>query len=185
MQYRNHYSTPVYSDETKSYYGNVTGAPEIPEIRAATLHDYERLFHQAVDDHLKAQGVKKVKWGRITGFAIIGILLVMALTCPKKEKHVEVLTDRVTYVVDDLLGGQDAGIKLLGSFVGNTVSKPVINKSINLRNFLFFNVCTLTFRGEEYIVSVGAFGHVFTYSREALKDKVREKMDLQYLLDLF
>ena len=52
MKYRNHYCSPKYSDGDKCYYGNVEGFPQIPTIEVASIDDFERLFHQAVDDYV-------------------------------------------------------------------------------------------------------------------------------------
>lgn len=52
MRYRNDYCTPKFPDGEKTYFCDVEDAPEISMIEAATLDDFERLFHQAVDDYL-------------------------------------------------------------------------------------------------------------------------------------
>ena len=68
MKYRNYYCSPKFSDGDKSYFGNVDGVPEIPMIEAANLDDFERLFHQAVDDYIDSRGIGKKgsKLGLIT-----------------------------------------------------------------------------------------------------------------------
>lgn len=183
MKYKNYYSTPKYSDGDKTYYGNVSGVPDIPMIEAASLDDYERLFRQAVDDYLGSGSAKKAKWGWIAGVAIVGLLIIMALTCPKKEKHVEVLNDRVSFLVNDALGEQEDELKFLGLLFGNSVTRPFVSNNLSIDDYIFFNVGKFSYNGKEHTVSVGALGHVFSISRRALRDKAMENPDLKELLE--
>ena len=183
MKYKNYYSTPKYSDGDKSYYGSVSGVPEIPMITAGNLDDYERLFHQAVDDYLGTGGKNKVKPGWVIAAAICVLLAVMAMTCPKKEKHVEVLTDRFSYVLNDHLSKDDSGLEFLSILFGGAVTKPLVNNFLSLDDYFFFNVGKLSFQGEDHAVTFGAFGHVFAPSREAFKKRIEENPDLQELLE--
>ena len=77
MKYRNYYCTPRYSDKEQMYFGVVEGAPKIPTIEAETIDDFERLFHEAVDDYLERRqdAKRRAKWGIfIPLIAVVGIL---------------------------------------------------------------------------------------------------------------
>ena len=183
MKYKNYYSNPTYSASDRTYSGHVSGVPEIPTIVAGSLEDYERLFHQAVNDYLGSGGRKKVKAGWVIAAAICVLLVVMAMTCPKKEKHVEVLTDRFSYVLNDHLSKDDSGLEFLSILFGGAVTKPLVNNFLSLDDYFFFNVGKLSFQGEDHAVTFGAFGHVFAPSREAFKRRIEENPDLQELLE--
>lgn len=186
MKYKNYYSNPTYSVTDRTYSGEVTGLPDIPKIVAGSLDDYERLFHQAVDDHLNLSGKGRGKTGWVIAGLVGALLVIMAVTCPKKEKHVEVLTDRFAYVVKNQLGQYDSGLGFIGSLFGGAVTKPVVNSYLNVHNYIIFNVGTIRYKGEDNAISVGAFGHVFTLSREEWNKKVEENLDLlEFLKSLF
>lgn len=152
-------------------------------ITAGNLDDYERLFHQAVDDYLGTGGRKKVKPGWVIAGIVCVLLAIMALTCPKKEKHVDVVADRFSYVLNDHLSKDGDGLEFLGILFGGAVTKPLVNNFLSLDDYLFFNVGKLSFQGEDHAVTFGAFGHVFAPSRQAFKKRIEENPDLQELLE--
>ena len=187
MRYRNYYCTPKFSDGEKMYYGDVEGAPEIPMIEAETIDDFERLFHEAVDDYLDRRQTSKhqTRWGLIiTLLVIIGILITAVLTCPKKEQHVNVLTEKLSYLFADSAGAEkDANI--LGAMIGGAITKQVINTYLIVDDFVIFSVGRLEYKGENNLLSVGAFGHVFTISNKELKRRVEQDKGTQEFLNLF
>ena len=187
MRYRNYYCTPKFSDGEKTYYGDVEGAPEIPMIEAETIDDFERLFHQAVDDYLDRRNASKyhTRWGLIvTLLVIIGILIAAVLTCPKKEQHVTVLTEKVNYLLSDTVGSSD-DLKVLGAMFGGAIAKQVLNMYLTVDDHVLFSVGQLEYNGEDNPLSVGAFGHIFTISNEELKRRVEQNKDMQGFLNRF
>ena len=177
MKYRNHYCSPKYSDGDKCYYGNVEGLPQIPTIEAASIDDFEKLFHQAVDDYLdrKSGTHSSVHWGRIiTLIVIIGLVIAAILTCPKKEQHVAAISDKVSSVLRDELSEDSDGFETLGVLLGSALAKPFIKESIYIKDYVLFSLGKYSYQGNENVVSVGVFGHVFTASKENMKQAVDE-----------
>lgn len=185
MRYRNYYCSPKYSDGERMYYGDVEGAPEIPMIEADTIDDFERLFHQAVDDYLDRRQAAKphTKWGLIIAIlVIIGLLVAMALTCPKKEQHVTVLTEKMNYILSDTVDSQD-DFKVLSAMFGSAIAKQVLNMYLTVDDYVLFSVGRIEYKGENNLLSVGAFGHIFTISNEELKRRVEQNKDTQDFLN--
>ena len=177
MKYRNHYCSPKYSDGDKCYYGNVEGVPQIPTIEAASIDDFERLFHQAVDDYLdrKSGPRSSAHWGRIiTLLLIIGLIVAAIFTCPKKEQHVAAISDKVSSVLRDELSEDADDFEALGVLLGSALATPFIKNSIYVKDYVVFSVGKFSFQGEENLVSIGLLGHVFTASRENMKQAVDE-----------
>jgi hypothetical protein len=189
MKYRNYYCTPKYSDGEKMYYGDVQGAPEIPMIEAATLDDFERLFHQAVDDYLDRQGGTKPKtnWGLIITLVVIAAVIVAAIaSCPKKDQHVAFLTDRINTIVTEELAESGGGGDLapLGLMFGNAIVVPLVEKSLNVNDNFLFSVGKIPVDGKEKVVTVGAFGHIFSASKEQMKKALKDNKYMNDYLDL-
>jgi hypothetical protein len=169
------------------YFGDVEGTPEIPMIEAETIDDFERLFHEAVDDYLdRRSSVKsKTRWGLIIAvIIIIGLLVAMVLTCPKKEQHVNVLTEKLNYILSDTVDSED-DFKILGAMLGSAIAKQVLNMYLNVDDHVLFSVGRLEYKGENNIMSIGAFGHIFTISNEELKRRVEQNNDSQEFLNRF
>jgi len=189
MKYRNYYCTPKYSDGDKIYYGEVGGVPDIPMIEAANLDDFERLFHQAVDDYLDGRREEKpqTKWGLIIAIAVVALLLVAAIaTCPKKEQHVAFLADRVSTIVSEELEQQGGGGDLapLGLLIGNAIIAPAVNNSLTVNDYFLFSVGKLSQEGKDTTVSIGAFGRIFTASKERMKQILQDNQYFNDYIDL-
>lgn len=189
MKYRNYYCTPKYSDGEKMYYGDVQGAPEIPMIEAENLDDFERLFHQAVDDHLDRRRTDKPKtnWGLIiTLVAIVGLIVAAVATCPKKVEHVAFLTDRINTIVTEELAESGGGGDLapLGLIFGNAIVVPLVEKSLTVNDNFLFSVGKIPVDGKEKVVTVGAFGHIFSASKEQMKKALKDNKYMNDYLDL-
>lgn len=189
MRYRNYYCTPKFSDGEKMYYGDVEGAPEIPMIEAETIDDFERLFHDAVDDYLDRRRTAKPKtnWGRIiTLVVIVGIIAAAIATCPKKVEHVAFLTDRINVILTDELEEHGGGGDLapLGLLFGNAIVVPLVEKSLTVNDNFLFSVGKLSVGGQEKTVTVGAFGHIFSASKEQMKQALKDNQYMKDYLDL-
>ena len=177
MKYRNHYCSPKYSDGDKCYYGNVEGVPQIPTIEAASIDDFEKLFHQAVDDYLDRNSGPRssAHWGRIiTLLLLIGLIVAAIFTCPKKEQHVAAISDKVSSVMRDELSEDSDGFETLGVLLGSALATPVIRNSISVDDYVVCSVGKYTYQGKDQVVSVGILGHVFTIPKEKLKQAVDE-----------
>ena len=121
--------------------------------------------------------------GWIVSLFFVLILVVMAVTCPKKDSHVEVLADRFNYVVNEYLSQGENDLSFLGALLGDVVTKPMVKNYLTVDDYIFFNVGKFAYKGEENPVSFGAFGHVFAISRKELKKRIQENADLQDLLE--
>ena len=187
MKYRNYYCTPKYSEGDRSYYGDVSGVPEIPLIEAKTLDDFERLFHKAVDDYIDDLQTEthRTRWGLIVSIlATVCVFIVMALTCPKKEQHVEVLSDRFSSILSEHMG-QDDDLSVLGTIVGSKLAKGFIDLYVTVDDYVLFSVGHIRYDGEDRIASIGAMGHIFTASKEQIKRRVEQDPDIQEFFNGF
>lgn len=189
MKYRNYYCTPKFSDGEKTYYGYVEGTPEIAMIEAATLDDFERLFHQAVDDFLDRRGVvgKNSNWGLIITLVAIAAIIVAAIaTCPKKNLHVAFFTDRINTIVTEELAESGGGGDLapLGLLFGNALVVPLVEKTMTVNDYFIFSIGKIPVAGKDKMVTLGAFGHIFSASKEQMKKALKDNKYMNDYLDL-
>ena len=176
MRYKHYRCIPKYSECEKIYYGTVEGVPEIPMIEAKDIYDFEFLFKEAVDDYIAdhKSARRNSKWGLVTtSIVVLGILVIAALTCPKKSQHVEVLSERFSSALSDRAGQED-DTKILGAILGSALAKQIINTYLAVDDYVLFSVGTFKYQGEDNVISIGAFGHIFTVSREELKRRMEE-----------
>lgn len=189
MRYRNYYCSPKFSDGDNCYFGHVEGVPEIPMIEAANIDDFERLFHQAIDDYLDGRraGRKDTRLGlMILIGAIIALVVTAIATCPKKAQHVAFLTDRINTIITEELEGHGGGGDLapLGLLFGNALVVPLVEKTMTVNDNFLFSVGKISIDGEEKTVTVGAFGHIFSASKEKMKKILKDNKYMKEYLDL-
>ena len=179
MKYRNFHCSPKYSEKENTYYGEVEGAPQIPMIEARNIDDFERLFHQAVDEYLDRKYRKRshAKWGcLIVFFLVIGILIAAILTCPKKDQHVATISDRISSVLNSQLTEESDEFETLGVLLGSALATPIIRNFISVDDYVVCSVGKYTYQGEEQIVSLGVFGHVFTVSKKRIEETIKSSL---------
>ena len=176
MKYKGFVSSPTYSNAEKIYYGSVDDVPEISEIEAGTLEEYERRFHDVVDEYQHdckyAKPSKKLGL-IITVVAIAGLLLAMALSCPKKTQHTEALTDMVTSLINESVE-DDEFLTALSALFSGSISKLVINNSVEVDDYFLFSVGKFEYEGKSNVVSVGVLGHVFIVSKGKIKKELKQ-----------
>jgi hypothetical protein len=182
MKYRNYYCTPKFSDGEKTYYGDVEGVPEIAMIEAENLDDFERLFKQAVDDYLSGKSETKPRkhfgWviAAIVAVALLGIAVV---TCPDKQAHKDailaVINEKLNENIQKNSKDGDEGLAVLGASLGTSISGWILDSGLTVDNKFVYSVGKFNTGKEIKKVSVGVFGHVFTFSKEDV-DKILKEL---------
>ena len=185
MKYKNYHSFPRYFESEKVYCGCVEDVPEIPEIEAETLEEYERLFQRSVDDYIIALEKSKAKRRRGLIFAllsVVGIAFVMFLSCPKKEQHLETITEIVLSLASEQA---DPDIVALGRMFGNPITTGMIKAYVNVDDYYLVSVGRIDYDGRKTLLSVGAFGHIFTAPKKRIRQQIEQNEDLRDILELF
>ena len=186
MNYRHYYCSPKLSEKENCYFGTVKGIPGARPIEADTIEEFEELFHQVVDEALEVIEKKKAKRktiGIVSFFAVAALLVVMAVTCPNKTKHTAAVSELASVILNDAASGDETGFAILGAMIGNKFIGAFIENNLYVDNYLLFNVGKFEYNGESNVVSVGAFNHVFTMSRDQLRKKVKEDDTLNKALE--
>lgn len=119
-----------------------------------------------------------------SGVVTLALVVTMALTCPPKEKHVQVVAEAMTQALDVSMREEGMHLPGFGAKLSTKFNKMVLNYGVHIDNFFIFNVGTFTFAGESQIVSVGLLGHVFTAPKELIAAYFEDKiLDLGELID--
>lgn len=112
---------------------------------------------------------------------IIIVLLVavlMVLTVPDKAKHKEAMMEAINEYVEeeavDKLG--DNVLARLGKGVIVKTVETALNSKLKIDNYYLFNKTYVRLDGEDQMLSLGMFGHVFTFDKEMLREKLEEAM---------
>ena len=111
-------------------------------------------------------------------FITIAILLVVlagvgVVTCPNKQAHkdaiMSVINEKINESVSKDSSEGDEGIALFASSLGSGIVGYVLDNRLTVKNYFVFSTGELNkLDGTSERLSVGVFGHVFTFSKEDL-----------------
>lgn len=105
---------------------------------------------------------KKIIFIIVVAFA----LLLAAVTCPTKQEHYDALSQAITDTVDEKLAEETTesigALTKLGYWAAEKMMYIYLDRALKVDNYLFFSVGELRYQGEDNIVSIGLFRHVFT-----------------------
>ncbi len=115
-------------------------------------------------------------------FIVIVVLLAIAgiavLTCPDKAAHKEAIMSVINEKINESVGKEtdegDEGIAVFASSLGSGIIGYVLDNRLSVKNHFVFSTGEIRhLDGETERLSIGVFGHVFTFSKEDL-DKALE-----------
>ena len=114
--------------------------------------------------------------------AVIIILLVavlMTMTVPDKQAHKEAMMKAINEFVEEEaveVVGDNVLAKLGKSVVVKTI-ETALNSKLKVDNYYLFNTTHVRLKGEDQILSLGMFGHVFTFDKKMLREKLEEALN--------
>ena len=110
---------------------------------------------------------------------VLLVAILMALTVPDKQKHKDAMMAAVKEFVEeeavDKLG--DNILAKLGKGVVVKTVETALNSKLKVDNYYLFNTTHVRLKGEDQILSLGMFGHVFTFDKQMLRDKLNEALN--------
>ena len=74
----------------------------------------------------------------------------------------------------DSLGLGDNILTDMGKGIVNKTIEKALNMKLEMHDYLIFNTTYVKLKGEEQMLSLGLFGHVFTFDAEMLHQKLEE-----------
>jgi hypothetical protein len=106
---------------------------------------------------------------------IIGIILILgAVTNPKKEEHNAVIKSIVmhslTDTMDEELNGKNDWGAALGLTLGSSFIDKLLEGMVEVDNYLICSIGNLSYQGESKAITIGIFGNVFLLP--GVKDKI-------------
>ena len=106
---------------------------------------------------------------------LLGIGAVAVVTCPDKEAHKDAIQNVIKEKIDEeLSAGSDDSLNGILSGIGSSVTGWIIDKGLTVENHFVYSVGKFNTGQEVKTVSVGVFGHVFTFSKEDMDKALAE-----------
>lgn len=115
---------------------------------------------------------KKVNWGV---WAIVAVLVVilMAVTCPSQDDHRDAVAKVCHEYINSRIDDPENPFEMFGPFLANGVIDIGVKKMVTSEKYLIFSIGTLNkLDGTKENVSFGVFGHVFTFNKKHLVERL-------------
>ena len=109
-------------------------------------------------------------------FCLIVIAAAMVVTCPDKNAHMDAIRNEFSMAIDEIMAddvkseGANAAYQVVKS-LALPLLETVWKNKLDYSNYFVLSTTAVKDEEEEKTVSIGAFGHVFTFDRE---DVVKE-----------
>jgi hypothetical protein len=108
---------------------------------------------------------------------ILAVAILMTQTLPDKKAHKRAMMKAVSEYVDEKAeenGFHSNVITNLGKSVVNFAAATAIDAKLKVNNYYLFNTTSVRLKGEDKLLSIGLFGHVFTFDKEMLREALEE-----------
>ena len=110
---------------------------------------------------------------------VLLVAVLMTMTVPDKQDHKEAMMKAINEFVEEEAEqrlGDNVLAKLSKGVVVKTI-ETVLNSKLKVDNYYLFNTTHVRLKGEDQILSLGMFGHVFTFDKKMLREKLEEAMN--------
>ncbi len=107
---------------------------------------------------------------------VLLIAIVMILTTPDKKAHRAAMMEAIQEYVEEEAESR-LGKNILAdvsSVLANNSIKALLNYKLKLHDYYLFTTTSMRLDGKDQLMSVGLLGHVFTFDKEMLKEKLQK-----------
>ena len=108
---------------------------------------------------------------------IVGVAILMSVTVPDKKAHKLAMMKVIKEYVDEEVANKgiaDNGITRVGKNLVTKTIEEVLSKRMIVTNYYLFNTTHIEMKEKNQLLSVGMFGHVFTFNKKMLRDALEE-----------
>ncbi len=125
----------------------------------------------------------------ITALILAILFATMVFTCPERSDHEAAIQEVTKAWMDDKVNENMGDIMGVGGVFGDLINKAlkeltgfgtdkVISRYLDVKNYVVCSVGRMSIgNGEEKMVSLGVFGHVFTFGKEDIEKAWSQAMD--------
>lgn len=100
---------------------------------------------------------------------LLAIAAVAVVTCPDRQAHKDAIMSVVNEKISEVMGQEeDSDLALFGSAIGSSVVSYALDNRLTYKNHFVYSTCETLREDGPHRLSVGVFGHVFTFSKEDL-----------------
>ena len=108
---------------------------------------------------------------------LVALALAAVVTCPDRQDHVDAIKAVVSEKLQEEIGSGEADdlVAIFGTAIGSKVTDWLMDSRLTVKNHFIYSTGEFSTNEGPKRVSVGVFGHVFTFSKEDI-DKALESI---------
>lgn len=115
--------------------------------------------------------------------ALIALVAVLIITCPKPEQHKDALSGVITQTVNDAVNDStnttgdefiDNAFRNISNAFAGKVIKTAVDNLVTVDNHIIYSTGKVNYGGKDHIVSLGLLGHIFTVDEDDLQEAARQ-----------
>lgn len=100
---------------------------------------------------------------------LLAVAAVAVVTCPDRQAHKDAIMSIVNERINEVMWqDENSDLALLGSAIGSSVASYALDNRLTYKNHFVYSTCEINREDGPWRLSVGVFGHVFTFSKEDL-----------------
>ena len=110
---------------------------------------------------------------------VLLVAVLMTLTVPDKQAHKEAMMKAVDEYVSEEAESRfgDNVLTNIGKNVAVKTIELALNSKLEVHNYLLWNTTSVHLKDKDQLLSVGMFGHVFTFDKDMLREKLEESLN--------
>lgn len=132
-------------------------------------------------DNKQVVYVERPKKKRGCTFALLATLLIILVAFfsnPDFNKHQEQVKQTVVSMAkSEVMSNDNPFVVLFGGFVIEKFADALVCSNIVYHNYFLFSTTSIDLKDDQKTISFGAFGKVFTFSKEDIKEVARENSE--------
>lgn len=100
---------------------------------------------------------------------LLAVAAVAVVTCPDRQAHKDAIMSIVNEKINEVMWqDENSDLVLLGSAIGSSVASYALDNRLTYKNHFVYSTCEINRENGPRRLSVGVFGHVFTFSKDDL-----------------
>lgn len=110
---------------------------------------------------------------------VLLVAVLMTQTVPGKQEHKEAMMKAVEEYVEEEAENRGFNDNMLNKLGKNVVVKTIqtaLNSKLKVNNYYLLNTTYIRLNGKNQMLSLGVFGHVFTFDKKMLREKLEESL---------
>lgn len=115
----------------------------------------------------------------LTAIILLLCAILMTQTVPDKKAHktamMEAIKEYVGEEAENRLG--DNILADISKVLANNAIRATISAKLKVHNYYLFNTTSMHMDGKDQLMSVGLLGHVFTFDKKMLRERLNKATD--------